>query len=103
MINYRISFEIDDALCGAALTTSFPVRLIKGNKICFNGIEKTDLSDEFIFSLMDLINASHEAISLMGKVESKEDVIEFLEFAVWRVTNVIINPKLIWIDVELIS
>ena len=97
MINYSISFEIDDALCGATLSTSFPVRLIEGNKICFNGIEKTDLSDEFIFSLMNLINASH-----MGKVESKEDVIEFLEYKVWRVTNVIINPKVVWIDVELI-
>lgn len=102
MINYRISFEIDDALLREDLSTSFPVRLIEGNKICFRGIEKTDLSDEFIFSLMNLINASHKAISYMGKVESKEDVIEFLEFAVWRVTNVIINPKVVWIGVELI-
>ena len=102
MINYRISFVIDDALCGADLSTSFPVRLIKGNKICFNGIEKTDLSDEFIFSLMNLINASDKGISYLGKVESKEDVIEFLEYAAWEVTNVIITPKYLWIDARLI-
>ena len=102
MINYRITFDTDDAdMALETLSISFPVRLTVGDEICFDGIEKTDLSDEFIFSLMGMINKSHKALSYDGEVESKEDVIDFLKYAVWEVTDVKICPKELCICVEL--
>lgn len=87
--------------------TTLPVKPDFDDLINFRGLDTTELSDDFFSSMARLINEHPETIEVIGKINNrgpvesyKDDIIEFLDMAVWHIQTIHICPNKLWISVD---
>ena len=108
MLPVKIYAEFRDADIYTVIDTEVVVRPRKGDQFRFGKFD-TELPDNTIEEIADAVNESIAAESYLGRIENKgpvsnyrEDVLNFLDFAVWKVTDTIVCCKYVEVFMELI-
>lgn len=107
MIKAEINLGIGDNFLHLPIVTELHVKPEKKDKIRLLDVGDA-LTDDHIFDLANCINVDPEAVKITGEIKNRgpvcnyrKEVIDFLRYAIWTVTYVIITPKHLIIDVDL--
>ena len=109
MIPVKVYIDAEDA-DGALepVVTNLPVKPEPNDEIILAGIDATKLSCEFIYDTATMINESQKARDYNGCINTKQpvdnyrqDVIDFLNVAVWVVESVTLTPQYVVVHTQL--